>query len=246
MKIIVNADDMGYTRGISEGIVYGYQNGIVTSTTVMCHMPYAEQVPGLLEPYEGLGVGVHLTLTCGSPLTPARSLVDSDGRFLKYREFYSRRVDPEEVRREFKAQIEKFISLFHRLPTHMDSHQGAHDGVSVLVKDHPEMTENHNTKEIYEVSMELAKEYGLPVRRSCPYTWIDGYYGEKATPETFIEIIENHPDEDLEFMVHPGYCDLDVYKKSSYHFYRVKELAGLCDEKTINYIKTHNIELVHF
>ena len=43
MKIIVNADDMGYTRGVSEGIIEGYEKGIVTSTTVMCNMDQAAQ-----------------------------------------------------------------------------------------------------------------------------------------------------------------------------------------------------------
>ena len=48
MKIIVNADDMGYTRGVSEGIIEGYEKGIVTSTTVMCNMDQAAQAAQLL------------------------------------------------------------------------------------------------------------------------------------------------------------------------------------------------------
>lgn len=53
MKIIVNADDMGYTRGVSAGIIEGYRKGIVTSTTVMCHMPQAEEAAPMAQACTG-------------------------------------------------------------------------------------------------------------------------------------------------------------------------------------------------
>lgn len=246
MKIIVNADDMGYTKGVSEGIVEGYKKGVISSTTVMCNMPYAEKVPELLKECEGLGTGVHLTLTCGRPLTKPVTLTDKNGKFLKYREFYARRVDAKEVYEEFRMQIEKFIDLFHCLPTHMDSHQGVHDSVSILLEEHPEWKENHNVQEIYEVSLKLAGEYKLPVRRACRYQWINGYHGKNATSDKFIELLEENQGKDLELMVHPGYCDLELYTKSSYNTERLRELAGLCDPKVLEYIKERCIELVHF
>ena len=104
MKIIVNADDMGYTCGVTEGIIEGYEKGIVTSTTVMCNMPNAA--------------------TCGRPLTRAKTLTDQHGDFLKNTQFYKVYVDPAEVEAEFRAQIEKFMELFGRQPTHLDCHQG--------------------------------------------------------------------------------------------------------------------------
>lgn len=246
MKLIVNADDMGYTESISNGIVYGYKNGIISSTTVMCHMPYATKVPKLIEGLDDLGVGVHLTLTCGRPLTNGKSFVDENGDFLKYKIFYNSYINPQEAYTEFKAQIERFIQIFNRKPTHIDSHQGCHDGVTVLLKAHPEMAKNHNTKEIYDVAMQLAEEYDLPVRRSCNYKWTDAYYGDNATVETFIKTLQENKDTDMEFMVHPGYCDLELYNKSSYNTNRVKELAGLCDPALKDYIDKNNIELVHF
>ena len=53
-------------------------------------------------------------------------------------------------------------------------------------------------------------------------------------------------DEDIEIMCHPGYCDLELYKESSYSLNRVKELAVLCDEKVINFVKDNGIELAHY
>src|SRR4029450_3021907 len=66
--LIVNADDFGLTRGVSRGILACYQNGIVTSTTLMVNRG-AE--PAQLEALKasGLGVGLHVNLTLGTPLS---------------------------------------------------------------------------------------------------------------------------------------------------------------------------------
>lgn len=245
MKIVVNADDMGYMESVTKGIIYGYKEGIVSSSTVMMNMPYSAEVPELIKDID-IPLGVHLTLTCGRPLTVCPSLTDENGDFNKYRVFYSKRVDPQEAYNEFKAQIEKFIEVFHRQPTHLDSHQGCHDGVSVLIKDHPEMAANHNTQEIFEMALKLAEEYNLPNRRHCQYTWTDAFYGENATVDTLIKTIEENQDKDLEFMVHPAYCDLELYRKSSYNTYRVKELDSLCNPRIKEYLKENNIKLVDF
>lgn len=245
MKIVINADDMGYTSSISQGIREGYRCGLVSSSTVMSHMPFAASVPELLKDTP-IPLGCHLTLTCGKPLTGGKSLVNEEGNFWKYRDFYSRTIDVGEAYAEFKAQIEKFIEIFERRPTHLDSHQGCTDGVSVLLKNNPELASKHNTKEIYEMSLALAKEYDLPLRRNCEFEWTDVFYGENATVETIIRHIENNRDKDIEFMVHPAYCDLELYRRSSYNTYRVKELDALCDQRLIDYFLENDIDLVDF
>lgn len=42
MKVIINADDFGYTKAVTDGIIKGYHQGIVRSTTALCNMPYIE------------------------------------------------------------------------------------------------------------------------------------------------------------------------------------------------------------
>ena len=191
-------------------------------------------------------MGCHLTLTCGKPITDGKSLINENGDFHKYKEFYSRVIDADEAYREFKAQINRFIEIFGRMPTHLDSHQGCTDGVSVLLKNNPELAAKHNTKELLDMSLSLAKEYNLPLRRHCQFEWTDAFYGENATVETIINHIENNTDKNIEFMVHPAFCDLELYRKSSYNTYRVKELDALCDPRLIEYFKSNNIELVGF
>src|SRR5512147_1808989 len=65
-KLIVNADDYGYTAGVSAGIRRGHREGIVSSTTVMMTMSSAvAELARLRVEAPTLGVGIHLTVTEG-------------------------------------------------------------------------------------------------------------------------------------------------------------------------------------
>ena len=71
-NLIVNADDLGRMAGVNRGVVEAHKQGIVTSTTVMVNYPDA--VGGIemaLEEAPFLGVGLHLTLTSGRPVSSA-------------------------------------------------------------------------------------------------------------------------------------------------------------------------------
>ena len=120
-RLIVNADDWGLTRGVSDGILAAHRHGIVSSTTVLVTAPLdREQVARLRD--AGLGVGVHVNLTLGAPLTRGRSLVDGDGRFVRDARRAAARVTAADVRAEVEAQVERFESTLKRRPTHLDSH----------------------------------------------------------------------------------------------------------------------------
>ncbi len=43
MKLIVNGDDLGYTRGVTEGILEGYHRGILRSTTALMSSEYIKE-----------------------------------------------------------------------------------------------------------------------------------------------------------------------------------------------------------
>lgn len=42
MRLIINADDFGLSKSISDGIIEGIQGGYITSTSIMANMKYAE------------------------------------------------------------------------------------------------------------------------------------------------------------------------------------------------------------
>lgn len=47
MKLIINADDFGFTRAINYGIIDAHNLGVLTSTTLMVTMPAFEHAVDL-------------------------------------------------------------------------------------------------------------------------------------------------------------------------------------------------------
>lgn len=131
-QLIVNADDFGIGQRVTDGIIECHVDGIVTSTTLMANMPAAEYACQLAKSYPKLGVGVHLNLTRGVPLSdPGRipDLIAPDGSFLTSREIIKKlwggaRIS-KQIELEFSEQVQRSIDLGAK-PTHCDSHHGIH------------------------------------------------------------------------------------------------------------------------
>src|SRR4051812_35977187 len=83
-QLVVTADDFGISRGVNRGIVEAHRNGLVTSASLMPNLPSAEDALTRATTCPDLGLGLHLTLTAGRPLSPpdrVPTLVDADGQF---------------------------------------------------------------------------------------------------------------------------------------------------------------------
>lgn len=183
--LIVNADDFGHSAGINRGILEAHHDGIVTSTTVMINYPDA---PAGLEQAQkeapDLGLGLHLTLTSGSPVSPPEqvpSLVDETGSFYRIQALVNGDVvwQAEDVEREFRAQLERFQALTGKLPTHLDSH---HHVAAI-------------SPEVLAIFLKLAAEHQLPVRRgpladSPEETANRLWFHKDATPEQVLAAAE--------------------------------------------------------
>jgi predicted glycoside hydrolase/deacetylase ChbG (UPF0249 family) len=130
-RVIVNADDLGFSPAVNEGIVRAHLEGIVTSATISPNMPAAAAAVGLLSGLDRLGVGVHLNASQGPPLSAqGRELAGSDGQ-MDYTAtgivlaccLRPRLLDV--VAAEFDAQIRWVLD--HRIkPTHLDTHRHTH------------------------------------------------------------------------------------------------------------------------
>jgi predicted glycoside hydrolase/deacetylase ChbG (UPF0249 family) len=127
-RLIINSDDYGRTPEISRGIREAHLKGVVTSTTCMMNIPTtASDIAIALQETPTLGMGVHLVLTMGRPVLPhteVSSITDEEGNFFKLDKFMEHvsALDADEVKAEWRAQIEAFIQAAGRGPTHLDSH----------------------------------------------------------------------------------------------------------------------------
>lgn len=252
-KLINNADDFGYSRAVNYGIADSYNNGVLTSTTLMPAMPGFNHAVELAKKNPGLGIGVHLTLTCGRPLLDThKTLCDENGNFKKLG-FYNDEnttVSDEEVYVEWKAQIEKVYKA-GIVPTHLDSHHHTH-----TFKNNPEIVKR------------LAKEYDLPVRNSfespavlrkeeivCndilinPWTGIEeriqnAENGSEIFADELIESLRSAAaaNDVIEVMWHTAYLDYSLVSGSSFAYPRLIENDAILNKRLIKYMK-ENFEL---
>jgi predicted glycoside hydrolase/deacetylase ChbG (UPF0249 family) len=256
--LIVNADDFGRTRGVSAGIVHAHLHGLVTTATAMVNMPGALQdVAQASEQAPTLGLGVHLNLTLGRPLLDAAeipSLVGPDGSFYTPDALAASggRPSPVHVEREWRAQIEAFLSTGACLD-HLDSHHHA-----ALFS--PEM---------WQLCLTLAEEYRCGVRPPAPRETSDDvlfsrfprealrfatgearrmlasrgvpsperlvtrFFARRARLATLLAILESLPHGTTELMCHPGWTDAILLSGSGYGREREAELQALTSSRSI-------------
>jgi chitin disaccharide deacetylase len=141
-ELIVNADDFGLTRQVSQGIIDAHRDGIVTSTTLLANGRAFEAALSMSLRAPRLGIGVHLNLSEGIPISPASkipSLVDARGQLhLTPSRLWTGMLKSEvilsDIERELNAQIERVIRVGVS-PTHLDGHKHVHvlPGISGVV-----------------------------------------------------------------------------------------------------------------
>jgi predicted glycoside hydrolase/deacetylase ChbG (UPF0249 family) len=150
-RIVFHADDFGMNRAVTDGILRGFQHGLITATALLANAPEAPRalqewerlqhvhnaghLPSramrreLDEPDAAFELGIHLNLTQGRPLTRSYppELLNDDGCFAGvgrlFASFRRRRPSIErQIFAELDAQIEFLRDHGHR-PTHLNGHQ---------------------------------------------------------------------------------------------------------------------------
>lgn len=269
--LIVNADDLGLSAGVDEGILTAHREGIVTSASVMASAPGARQaVARALREAPELGLGLHVNLTHGRPLLPPQrvpSLVGADGRFVHvaWGIAHPERWRADEVSAEVEAQARRFLEIAGRAPDHVDAHQ-----LVGTVSD-----------PCRRAMVDVARRYGVPVRRmrtslagpverwfddrrspgfldGLRWPWRRGapsrrtavgadglelrFYGERAGVETLLRILETLPEGVTELVCHPGAGGED----EDAYLHRAAELAALTDPRVRAKVRERGIRLATF
>jgi predicted glycoside hydrolase/deacetylase ChbG (UPF0249 family) len=162
-RLIINADDFGYTQGVNRAIAECAFAGVVTSATVMANgAAFDDAVAKALQ--TRLAVGCHTVLVDGEPLSPSSaipSLCESDRlrrtitRLMKAS--LSGAINPEDVHREATAQFKKLRSAGIEI-SHADTHKHA-----------------HMFPAIYRPLLQAAKEAGIPAVRNPFEPWALGW-----------------------------------------------------------------------
>lgn len=148
--VIVSCDDLGSCHGANIGVYRALREGVATCASVMIPAPWSRHAALL---YAGEDIGVHLTLNAEhptyrwGPITHSPSLLSGDGGFPREIDDLWEHADPDEVRRECRAQIERAI-LWGFDVSHLAPH----------------LTAITLRPEFFDVYLDLAVEFSLPIR----------------------------------------------------------------------------------
>ena len=224
--LIVNADDFGQSRGINQGITQCYENGVVTSASLMVRWPAAAEACAFAKVNTELSVGLHVDLgewrNTDGDWRPVYEVVPLD--------------DEAAVREEVKRQVEWFKRLLGRGPSHLDSHQHVHlrEPVRSVLRDMAEKLNvplRHETAEIrYSGDFYGQSSDGSPVPEPISLDGLLNILGRLDAPIT-------------ELACHPGRPDgLDTMYRSE----REAEVQTLTDPRVGEALERLSIRLCSF
>lgn len=261
--LIVHADDIGLARSVNIAAARAFENGGITSGSVIVPSPWFPDFAAYYREHQPLDVGIHITVTAEwnyykwggvSPAGEIPSLLDDNGHFYPTVEAVAQHAVPSDVEREVRAQIERALALGIR-PTHLDTHMGC-----MLV-----------IPELVQVYLKLGKEYDLPLL--IPRIWLqnvpeehraalaaeqivlDGFYmidaedPAKSRSEAYGEMIAAMGPGLNELIVHLGIDDTEMQGITVNHpdfgsAWRQKDLDFVTGKEFRDLLKAHDIKLV--
>lgn len=239
-KVIINADDLGLLPGVTYGILYAHQFGLVSSTTAMVNTSFAKSSLEEAKKYPELGVGLHWVLDAGQPVfTKKSSLTDHKGFFKKGKEL-KQSAHKQDLKNELEAQLE-LIDTWYGSITHIDSHHHMHLHIPSAL----------------EAISEVAEENGLAIRtfsesdrkkqiRTTDFLNYTFYGEENVTVENLTQILSTIKPGTTEVMCHPAFMDPWLSEISSYNSTRMKELAVLTSCEIKRLMEEQSISFIHY
>jgi chitin disaccharide deacetylase len=263
--LIINSDDFGLIPAVSRGILEGHAAGVITSTSVMVTTPGWDDALARLRD-SSIDIGLHLNLGLGRPLTEARTLVDKrTGEFTGAAGLslwaLGRRIDPDDVVAEAKAQLERLRSV-GRPVTHIDSHWHLHalPGIwnpvlQVARAEHVPWLRSPRIPRRQQIlrAMFPFTLLGLASlwRKSDRPRFTDhftgfGMSGARDYERGVLERLDAIEPGVTEFMVHAGYNEPALAALDSYTWEREKELGALVGQAVRARLARGDIALTHF
>lgn len=262
MKLIFQADDFGISRGVTEGILYGIEHGIIRNTGMFVNMPHSEWAAKKIKKYTDISVGIDINLVTGCPVSNVndiKSLVDNDGVMLRSSERAKRgviknkkagrmieyEIDPfdfTDALLETENQVKKFLELMDRKPDYIHGH-------ALLTP---------NSRRAIKI---VAEKYGIPITEdvmhredvSMPETpWLysgmtlDNQFTMNLETE-LLNILKSNLHKDMVYYIcHCGFVDQELLDLSSFTLIRSKDLASAVSLKVQEFIKENKIELINY
>lgn len=263
-KLIVNADDFGFTSDVNAGIIEAHRRGMLTATTLMANGAAFEDAVRLARETPSLDVGCHLVLVGGCSVEPPhRALPASLGELVRM--VTLKRLA---IHAELAAQVRKIVTA-GLTPTHLDTHKHTHllppvlDAVARVAEefgvrwvrrpfDFPLNGAGVSwSKRALSRSMGTLRRrfHAVLQRRGCRTT--DHFAGFQLTGSLrtaeLTRLIEQLPEGITELMCHPGLCGPELRAaRTRLKESREREMEALVSPEARAALVRHGVELVRF
>lgn len=226
-RLLVTADDLGWSHGVNRGIIECHVNGIVTRASIMPNGAAFDDAVERARQTPSLAIGVHLNFYRGTPVSPldrVPSLVGPDGTFpgawkTTIRRLATGALQLDELEAELSAQVERVLAV-GLVPICLNSDKHLHLWPSA-----------------FDVTCRVARRYGIPeirvvrdplqaktialglhglsvrnarVAKAMQLQVPDGTIGVAQRPlsdELLLRILRGATHGRTEMVVHPGYVD---------------------------------------
>jgi predicted glycoside hydrolase/deacetylase ChbG (UPF0249 family) len=272
MKMIIRADDVGYSDVFNMGTFKTIEQGVVTSADVMLDTPGTVDALHRLRDLPWISIGWHVHFW-GSPLLEPHlipSLLDANtGRFRNNLRFLED-VNLDEAIAECRAEMERCVKILGKAP---DTTEFPASIIGQAVK---QVSDEYGI--VYEFANKRHTPPGGPTKISKPSErWASrkihvldpkSAYAELLTDsvtdvekydpvnyylEDRCHLADFPEDAVVEQSWHPGYLDYFVYRQGdpgpfarNFTLGRVIDVEALCSDRLKNWIKEKQIELVNF
>lgn len=248
-KILVRADDLGFSEGINYGIAKTVREGIIRSVGVMPNMPATIHGLNLLKGTD-VCYGQHTNICVGKPLCNPKdipSICNADGTLKASREYraaFKKGEDfvvVDEVILEIEAQYQRFVELTGQKPHYFEGHAVASanffKGLEIVAKRHG-------------VDYLPCDFSGAPVtfRHTKLFTSMDSMKPDYQPFESLKRDALKDYGEDgcLMFVCHPGYLDDYILKVSSLTIPRTQEVAMCTSQETKDWLRENDISVITY
>jgi predicted glycoside hydrolase/deacetylase ChbG (UPF0249 family) len=247
--LLLSCDDLGFSHAANVAVFDALHSGAASSAALMIPAPWAREAAAR---YRGEDVGVHLTINSEhdlyrwGPITQSPSLLDGDGGFPRTVADVWEHADLDEVRREWRAQVERAVYWGFDV-----SHLNVHLADVVL------------RPEFFDVLVDLAEDFCLPVRlpgakeqarAGFPFRDLAGARGvlapdhllepgpEAPTAARLAELVARLEPGVTELHLHPALDTPELRAATPDWPRRVAEHAALADRSLVAAIRDEGVE----
>jgi predicted glycoside hydrolase/deacetylase ChbG (UPF0249 family) len=256
-RLVVNADDFGFTRDVNRGIIEAHQNGILTATTLMANGAAFDDAVRLARENPQLDIGAHLVLVGQPPFPMTVAQLTREVMLGRIR-----------IYEELSAQVRRILDAGLN-PSHLDTHKHTHllppvlDAVARVSEefkipwvrrpfDFPSQPGGVSWKK-----RAVSRAFGAVrgrferVLKEHGCRWTDHFAGFQITGKfnagDVAELIRSLPEGSTEFMCHPGICGAELRAaRTRLKESREEELRALTAPEVRDALREAGVELVSY